>query len=78
MAPLSSGLNNASNPTVPCHCNLGLLFLEKKVNLHTIPPSLVFDTRDGAVHEHVCAPERELVCACVHKREGRHESRDYM
>lgn len=30
VAPLSSGLNNALNPMVPCHCNLGLLFLEKK------------------------------------------------
>ena len=56
MAPLGSGLNNASNPTVPGHCNLGLLSLEKKVNLHPISPSLVSDTRDGAVNVHVCLP----------------------
>lgn len=25
MAPLNSALNNATDPMVPCHCNLGLL-----------------------------------------------------
>ncbi len=54
MAPLSSGLNNASNPTVPCHCNLGRLSLEKKKS----------ESRHHlALDDDVC--ERVCVCVCV-------------
>lgn len=40
MAPLVSGLNNASNPVVPCHCNLELSSLEKKKNQISVPSQI--------------------------------------
>lgn len=66
MAPLSSGLNNASNPIAPCHCNLRLSSLEKNSNLCSITDLLVTDT---LVHEHVnvCMLRKELVRGCTRK-----------
>lgn len=68
MAPLVSGLNNASNPVVPCHCNLELSSLEKKkIKSPFHLRSLVTDTFDGPAHEHVHIRvlRKELACGRV-------------
>ncbi len=72
MAPLSSGLNNASNPTVPCHCNLGLLCLEKKSESPYHPTtSGLWRPWWGYSWACVFAWERAGVCVRVYVKERR-------
>lgn len=82
MAPLVSGLNNASNPVVPCHCNLGLSSLEKK-NLISVPSQIFGHWHSWRACSwacaHTCALKRAGLWMCVHKRKrGMHEKGDYM
>lgn len=71
VAPLGSGLHNASNPLVPCHCNLGAFVF--RANQISIPSCHRWSpTSTMRLPMSTCAWERSAVCVCVcvHKRGG--------